>query len=167
MFFTPSKDTLEKLAFINKLQDVSEKEGFKLWHCGSWAITAMMGEFFKDLNDVDVVVITEVNKKRLSQIVESFGLRFVAQHPWGPVEYTNGSFEVEFGSAEDKRNSFYKAIFDENNYGYINGIKLYIADPKEILQSRHDMIRAGYKQLDDTQKLMIKTVEEFIEDRRV
>ncbi len=160
--FIPSESTLEKLAFIKHIQDTSEKHNFKLWHCGSWAITAMLGKFFKDLKDVDIVVVTEADKKKLSEIVESLGFKFIAEHPWGPVEYSNGKFEIEFGSAEDERNMYYNAILDENNFGLIEGVKLYIADPHKILQSRHDMIKAGYKQLDEKQKFMIKTIENFI-----
>lgn len=160
---SPSESTLDKLEFINLLQLEAEKEGFKLWHCGSWAITAMLGHFFKDLKDIDIVVAAEEDKNKLCKIVENNNFKFVEEHPWGPVEYTNGSYEIEFGSAEDKRNMFYDAILNENNFGYLNGIKLYIADPKQILQSRFDMIKSGHKKMDENQQFIISTIESFIE----
>lgn len=160
--FTPNKETLDKLEFISKLQKLSENNGFKLWHCGSWAISAMLERFFKDLNDIDIVVQTEGNKQRLSEIVESLGFKFKADHPWGPREYTNGKYEIEFGSAEDNRNMYFESNFSEQNYGVLNGIKLYIADPVKILTSRHEMIKAGFKQLDETQKFIIAIIENFV-----
>ncbi|OGC69617.1 hypothetical protein A2415_03545 [candidate division WWE3 bacterium RIFOXYC1_FULL_39_7] len=160
--FVPNEETLEKLTFIDNIQKDAEKEGFKLWHCGSWAITAMLGYFFKDLKDVDAVVRTQEDKVKLGKIVEKYGFKFSVEHPWGPVEYSNGQYEIEFGSADDKRNLYYNTTLSENYYGNINGVKLYIADPQTILKSRYEMIKAGYKKLDNTQKFVIKTIENFI-----
>jgi cytochrome oxidase Cu insertion factor (SCO1/SenC/PrrC family) len=160
--FVPSKETLEKLNFIDNIQNDAENEGFKLWHCGSWAITAMLGYFFKDLKDVDAIIKTQEDKAKLSKIVEKYGFKFSVEHPWGPVEYSNGRYEIEFGSADDKRNLYYNTSLSENNYGNVNGIKLYIADPQTILKSRYEMIKAGYKKLDDTQKFVSKTIEDYI-----
>ncbi len=165
--FTPSKETLEKLDFINKIQNDAEKEGFKLWHCGSWAITAMLGSFFKDLKDVDAVVKTREDKIKLGKIVEKYGFKFSVEHPWSPVEYTNGQYEIEFGSLDDSRNIYFNSPLSESNYGLLNGVKLYIADPQTILKSRLEMIQAGNKKFDDTQKFVIQTIKDYLVQKSI
>jgi hypothetical protein len=167
MEFDPSKETLDKLSFIDLLQKECSEQGFKLYHCGSWAITAMCGYFFKDLNDIDLVVKTNRDKDKLSKTLTAKGFKFIEEHPWGPLEFEKGDIKIEFGSADDSRNLYFNSVMVEDNYGFINDIKLFVADPLKILQSRYEMIKAGYKKLDDTQKFIIKTVEDFIAFKRL
>lgn len=47
----------------------------------------MLGKFYKDIKDIDFVVTTEKDKKEIEKILKDWKYTFVADHPWGPVEY--------------------------------------------------------------------------------
>jgi hypothetical protein len=163
MEYKPNENTLRKLAIIDRLQKEASNRGIELYHCGSWAVSAMLGDFYRDIKDIDFVVSTESDKAIISEILKGWGYTFVAEHPWGPVEYENDLVSIEFGSAEDKRNGYYNCKLNKNNKGDLNGVTLFIADPKIMLKSRHDMIEQGIKPNDETQQFIIKTIEQFIE----
>lgn len=162
MSFTPSDDTLAQLSSIDELQKKCLENHLTIYHCGSWAVTALYGKFFKEMSDIDLVVETKSDKEKLCRILEDLGYRHLKNADWGKV-YKKGNLEVEFGSADDSKNSaFFGAVPGEKSCGEINGVKLYTISSAWLLKNRLAMLESGYKKMDKTQKFIIKILQDYM-----
>lgn len=86
----------------------------------------------------------------------------MAIRPWGPTEYKNDLVSIEYGSTENLDNSHYQASLSPKNHGSLNGIELFIADPKIMLRGCYVMLEKGVKKNNEEQQFIIEVIENFI-----
>ena len=85
----------------------------------------MHGSFFKDIKDIDFVVRTEKDKHEIEKILLDLGYKPAQKQPIGHLDYENDLVSIEFGSAENPKNSFYNSLLDENNFAILSSYGIF------------------------------------------
>jgi len=129
----PSEKTLQVLDLLREAYSEAEKRNIKVWLTGSWAITARIGYFFKNIDDIDFTMRTREEEKRFASLLEGLGLVRKGDSPMGATRYVDSSSktEVDFGSTTYPGTDFYQMPLDEGETGHLDGFEFRIA-PKQV-----------------------------------
>jgi hypothetical protein len=130
----PNKKTLEAFEQLNFIYQLAEKNNIKLWLAGSWAVTAIYGDFFKQYEDIDFTLKSIADMNKFKDLLTSQGYLPTRDTTLGAIALISPKgIPIDFGTVELPGSPYTNIPLEEEFLVKFKKFKYRVIFPKDLL----------------------------------